>query len=220
MAKGAEPWRQTPSAQSAARSRNEAADPGVSGQVPGGGRESEGDCHATGRRSEGASSQAGGRIGDLRTARTVSAGGTASNASRKRCADLDFWAVVATHSSEDLGVSRVSHRVNRRVASGGGVEPKDRVSARKSQVQIINVREKLRREKAWFGIPAICFPLPETCKIMPHRKAEIAGSPAELRTLEFEAPGYGKVEIAEHYGLSPSSVYRLYSENRQEASEM
>ncbi|OHB26019.1 MAG: hypothetical protein A2X84_13675 [Desulfuromonadaceae bacterium GWC2_58_13] len=110
---------------------------------------------------------------------------------------MDFWAVVATHSSEDLGVSRVSHRVNRRVASGGGVEPKDRVSARKSQVQIINVREKLRREKAWFGIPAICFPLPETCKIMPHRKAEIAGSPAELRTLEFEAPGYGKVEIAE-----------------------
>lgn len=32
---------------------------------------------------------------------------------------------------------------------------------------------------------------------------------------EFEAPGGRKVEIAEHYGISLSSVYRLYAENCQ-----
>jgi hypothetical protein len=31
----------------------------------------------------------------------------------------------------------------------------------------------------------------------------------------FEAPGCSKTEIAEHYGISRSSVYRLYAENRQ-----
>ncbi len=37
---------------------------------------------------------------------------------------------------------------------------------------------------------------------------------------DFEAPGCSKTEIAEHYGLSRSSVYRLYSVNRQAASGM
>lgn len=32
---------------------------------------------------------------------------------------------------------------------------------------------------------------------------------------DFEAPGCSKTVIAEHYGISRSSVYRLYSENRQ-----
>jgi DNA invertase Pin-like site-specific DNA recombinase len=32
---------------------------------------------------------------------------------------------------------------------------------------------------------------------------------------DFEAPGCSKTEIAEHYGISRSSVYRLYAENRQ-----
>jgi DNA invertase Pin-like site-specific DNA recombinase len=31
---------------------------------------------------------------------------------------------------------------------------------------------------------------------------------------DFEAPGCSKTEIAEHYGISRSSVYRLYAENR------
>ncbi len=34
---------------------------------------------------------------------------------------------------------------------------------------------------------------------------------------DFEAPGCSKTEIAEHYGISRSSVYRLYSENRSQA---
>ncbi|MBN2428201.1 MAG: recombinase family protein [Deltaproteobacteria bacterium] len=33
---------------------------------------------------------------------------------------------------------------------------------------------------------------------------------------DFEAPGCSKVEIAEHYGISRASVYRLYKENRQQ----
>jgi DNA invertase Pin-like site-specific DNA recombinase len=33
---------------------------------------------------------------------------------------------------------------------------------------------------------------------------------------DFEAPGCSKTEIAEHYGISRSSVYRLYAENRQQ----
>lgn len=33
---------------------------------------------------------------------------------------------------------------------------------------------------------------------------------------DFEAPGCGKTEIAEHNGISRSSVYRLYAENRPE----
>jgi DNA invertase Pin-like site-specific DNA recombinase len=39
---------------------------------------------------------------------------------------------------------------------------------------------------------------------------------AELAELvrDFEAPGCSKVEIAEHYGISRSSVYRLYMEHR------
>lgn len=37
---------------------------------------------------------------------------------------------------------------------------------------------------------------------------------------DFKAPGCSKTEIAEHYGLSRSSVYRLYSVNRQAASGM
>ena len=32
---------------------------------------------------------------------------------------------------------------------------------------------------------------------------------------DYEAPGCSKKEIAEHYGISRSSVYRLYAENRQ-----
>lgn len=31
---------------------------------------------------------------------------------------------------------------------------------------------------------------------------------------DFEAPGSSKTEIAVHYGISRSSVYRLYAENR------
>ena len=31
---------------------------------------------------------------------------------------------------------------------------------------------------------------------------------------DFEAPGCSKTEIAEHYGISRSSVYRLYAEHR------
>jgi DNA invertase Pin-like site-specific DNA recombinase len=34
---------------------------------------------------------------------------------------------------------------------------------------------------------------------------------------DFEAPGCSKTEIAEHYGISRSSVYRLYAENRPQA---
>jgi DNA invertase Pin-like site-specific DNA recombinase len=30
---------------------------------------------------------------------------------------------------------------------------------------------------------------------------------------DFEEPGCSKMEIAEHYGISRSSVYRLYAEN-------
>ena len=33
---------------------------------------------------------------------------------------------------------------------------------------------------------------------------------------DFEAPGCSKVDIAEHYGISRASVYRLYKENRQQ----
>jgi DNA invertase Pin-like site-specific DNA recombinase len=38
----------------------------------------------------------------------------------------------------------------------------------------------------------------------------------EIRDLirDFEAPGCSKANIAEHYGISRSSVYRLYAENR------
>ena len=34
---------------------------------------------------------------------------------------------------------------------------------------------------------------------------------------DFDAPGCSKTEIAEHYGISRSSVYRLYAENRSQA---
>lgn len=34
---------------------------------------------------------------------------------------------------------------------------------------------------------------------------------------DFETPGCSKTEIAEHYGISRSSVYRLYAENRSQA---
>jgi DNA invertase Pin-like site-specific DNA recombinase len=34
---------------------------------------------------------------------------------------------------------------------------------------------------------------------------------------DFEAPGCSKTEIAEHYGISRSSVYRLFVENRQQS---
>ena len=47
------------------------------------------------------------------------------------------------------------------------------------------------------------------------------GAKPKLKNLEiqalirdFEAPGCSKTVIAEHYGISRSSVYRLYSENR------
>jgi DNA invertase Pin-like site-specific DNA recombinase len=33
---------------------------------------------------------------------------------------------------------------------------------------------------------------------------------------DYEEPGCSKKEIAEHYGISRSSVYRLYAENRQQ----
>ncbi len=33
---------------------------------------------------------------------------------------------------------------------------------------------------------------------------------------DYEAPGCSKKEIAQHYGISRSSVYRLYAENRQQ----
>jgi DNA invertase Pin-like site-specific DNA recombinase len=36
---------------------------------------------------------------------------------------------------------------------------------------------------------------------------------------DFEAPGCSKKEIAEHYGIARSSVYRLYAGNRQQADE-
>ncbi len=43
-------------------------------------------------------------------------------------------------------------------------------------------------------------------------------SKQQIRELirDFEAPGCSKTEIAEHYGISRSSVYRLYAENRAE----
>lgn len=46
-------------------------------------------------------------------------------------------------------------------------------------------------------------------------------SKEDLRQLinDFEAPGCSKTEIAQHYGISRSSVYRLYSENIQRVSE-
>jgi len=46
-------------------------------------------------------------------------------------------------------------------------------------------------------------------------------SKEDLRQLinDFEAPGCSKTEIAQHYGISRSSVYRLYSENIQRMSE-
>jgi DNA invertase Pin-like site-specific DNA recombinase len=46
-------------------------------------------------------------------------------------------------------------------------------------------------------------------------------SKEDLRQLinDFEAPGCSKTEIAQHYGISRSSVYRLYSENIQKVSE-
>ena len=46
-------------------------------------------------------------------------------------------------------------------------------------------------------------------------------SKENLRQLinDFEAPGCSKTEIAKHYGISRSSVYRLYSENIQRVSE-
>lgn len=34
---------------------------------------------------------------------------------------------------------------------------------------------------------------------------------------DFEAPGCSKTEIAEHYGISRSSVYRLYAESRSQS---
>ena len=44
------------------------------------------------------------------------------------------------------------------------------------------------------------------------KKAEIA-----QLVEDFEAPGCSKTEIAEHYGISRSSVYRLYQEHHQKA---
>jgi DNA invertase Pin-like site-specific DNA recombinase len=35
---------------------------------------------------------------------------------------------------------------------------------------------------------------------------------------DYETPGCSKTEIAEHYGINRSSVYRLYSEHRQLSS--
>jgi transposase len=35
---------------------------------------------------------------------------------------------------------------------------------------------------------------------------------------DFEAPGCSKADIAEHYGISRSSVYRLYAENCQKGA--
>lgn len=37
---------------------------------------------------------------------------------------------------------------------------------------------------------------------------------------DFEAPGCSKTEIAEHYGIARTSVYRLYAENRQDVPAM
>ncbi|MGE4343761.1 MAG: hypothetical protein AB7F20_05665 [Geoalkalibacter sp.] len=34
---------------------------------------------------------------------------------------------------------------------------------------------------------------------------------------DFEAPGCSETLIAEHYGISRSSVYRLYAENRSQS---
>ena len=34
---------------------------------------------------------------------------------------------------------------------------------------------------------------------------------------DFEAPGCSKKDIAEHYGIARSTVYKLYAENRQRA---
>ena len=41
-------------------------------------------------------------------------------------------------------------------------------------------------------------------------------NPQQLRELveDYEAPGCSKTEIAEHYGISRASVYRLYRMNR------
>ena len=43
-------------------------------------------------------------------------------------------------------------------------------------------------------------------------------SAQELKELvrDFDAPGCSKSEIAEHYGISRASVYRLYRLNRQQ----
>lgn len=37
---------------------------------------------------------------------------------------------------------------------------------------------------------------------------------------DFEAPGFSKKEIAEHYGTAKSTVYKLYAENRQRADNV
>jgi DNA invertase Pin-like site-specific DNA recombinase len=37
---------------------------------------------------------------------------------------------------------------------------------------------------------------------------------------DFEAPGCSKKEIAEHYGIAKSTVYKLYAENRQQADNV
>ena len=53
------------------------------------------------------------------------------------------------------------------------------------------------------------------------------GAKPKLKNLEiqalirdFEAPGCSKTVIAEHYGISRASVYKLYSENRHQVSEI
>lgn len=45
-------------------------------------------------------------------------------------------------------------------------------------------------------------------------KPKLTKKEIEELVKDFEAPGCSKTEIAEHYGISRSSVYRLYSEYR------
>jgi DNA invertase Pin-like site-specific DNA recombinase len=47
-------------------------------------------------------------------------------------------------------------------------------------------------------------------------KPKLTKKEIEELVRDYEEPGCSKKEIAEHYGISRSSVYRLYAENRQQ----
>jgi len=73
---------------------------------------------------------------------------------------------------------------------------------------LIRERSRERREKAISG--GVKF----------GAKPKLSKAETDQLIRDFDAPGCSKVEIAEHYGLSRSSVYRLYEENRQKMSEI